>query len=152
MGHDCVMETTHTTPELTSTRLERPNEGRVLSGVAVALADQTKASVSLIRLGFLVAALFGGFGIVLYAAAWALIPSQGETESAAERWLKNLTTPGKRAGAFFVGLAALVILAGTAPATILVAATLLAAAALLSNTRNTKPVAAAVVPANEEME
>ncbi|MEA2003057.1 MAG: hypothetical protein U9N84_14370, partial [Actinomycetota bacterium] len=46
--------------------------------------------------------------------------------------LKNLTTPGKRVGAFLIGLAALIILTGAAPVTVLAAATLLVAAALLS--------------------
>ncbi|MCP4305369.1 MAG: PspC domain-containing protein [bacterium] len=149
------METTHTTQEPIIKRLQRPDEGRVLGGVAAALANHTKASAGLIRLGFLITALFGGFGVVLYAAAWALIPGQGETESAAELWLRNLTTPGKRAGAFFIGLAALVILAGAAPATVLAAIALLAAAALLSSERSPFPgstTAVAVNPAGEETE
>ena len=149
------METTHTTQEPTIRRLQRPDEGRVLGGVAAALANHTKASVGLIRLGFLLTALFGGFGVVLYAAAWALIPGEGQNQSAAERWLANLSTPGKRAGAFFIGLAALVILAGAAPATVLAAATLLAAAALLSSDRPTVPsptTAVTVSPAGEETE
>ncbi len=155
MLHDGGMENTQTTPVPEKLRLERPEQGRVLGGVASALSQHTGASVALIRLGFLVAALFGGFGIVLYAAAWALIPGQDETESAAARWLRNLTTPGKRAGAFFIGLAALVILASTAPATILTATALLAAAALLSTDRTSASVptsTAAVTPAGEETE
>ena len=133
------------TPQVSNHRLERPAQGRVLGGVAAAVARHTGASVGLIRMAFVVAALFGGFGIVLYIAAWALIPAEGEGSSAAERWLKNLTTPGKRVGAFLIGLAALIILTGAAPVTILAAATLLAAAALLSTkSANTPPV---VMPA-----
>lgn len=97
----------------------------------------------MIRLGFLVAALFGGFGIILYAAAWALIPDQDAAATPAERWLKNLTTPGKRAGAFLIGLAALVVIAGAAPFTILAAVVLLAAAALLANDKQAGPAATA---------
>ena len=115
------------------TRLERPTQSRVLGGVAAGIADHTGASTALVRLGFLVAALFGGFGIVLYLAAWALLPEAGAEDSAAERWLRNLTTPGKRAGAFLVGIAGLVILVGAAPATIAAAIALLAGAALLAN-------------------
>lgn len=139
MRHDDAMDTTHSTTENNRTRLKRPHEGRVLGGVAAAIAEHTGASVGLVRLGFLVTALFGGFGIVLYAAAWALMPGQGEPQSAAERWLHNLTTPGKRLGAFLVGVAALIVLAGAAPATILAAVTLLAAAALLANTPSSTP-------------
>jgi phage shock protein PspC (stress-responsive transcriptional regulator) len=146
------METTQNTPSNEKTHLRRPIEGRVLGGVAAAVADHTGASVGLVRLGFLVTALLGGFGIVLYAAAWALMPAQGETESAAERWLHNLTTPGKRLGAFLVGIASLIILAGAAPATILAAATLLAAAALLANSQpaTTTPTSAPTSVDTEE--
>ena len=123
------------TTSFQNSRLVRPRDGRVLGGVATAIARHTGAAVGLVRLGFLVTALFGGFGIVLYVAALALLPDEGAAESPAEGWLHNLTTPGKRLGAFFVGLAALVVLAGAAPATIVAAAVLLAAAALLSMVR-----------------
>ena len=149
MAHDGAMSTTHT-PK-TKTRLRRPREGRVLGGVAAAVAGHTGASVGLVRLGFLVTALFGGFGVVLYLAAWALLPADDEASAPAERWLHNLTTPGKRLGAFLIGLAGLVVLAGAAPATILAAATLLAAAALLSNdTGAQEPATSAVVAGDGE--
>jgi phage shock protein PspC (stress-responsive transcriptional regulator) len=127
------METTQTTQaNETSHRLVRPTDGRVLGGVAAGIAEHTGSSVGLVRLGFLVAALFGGFGIVLYLAAWALLPAAGAGSSPAEGWLKNLTTPGKRFGAFLIGVAGLVILIGAAPATIAAAVALLAGAALLA--------------------
>lgn len=129
------METTHTTQaNPRKGRLVRPHEGRVLGGVAAGIASHTESSVGLVRLGFLVTALFGGFGIVLYLAAWALMAEAGGESSPAERWLGNLTTPGKRAGAFLIGMAGLIILVGAAPATIAAAVALLAGAALLTNT------------------
>ena len=102
----------------------------------MAVAQRTGASVALVRLGFLITALFGGLGVILYAAAWALIPGAAENESAAERWLANLTTPGKRVGAFLIGIAGLIVLVGAAPATLVAAVILLAAAALLTNGNN----------------
>ncbi|MEA2002992.1 MAG: PspC domain-containing protein, partial [Actinomycetota bacterium] len=65
------------TSQVINSRLERPTEGRVLGGVAAAIARHTGASVGLIRMAFVIAALLGGFGIVLYAAAWALVPAEG---------------------------------------------------------------------------
>ena len=129
------MDTTNNTPQsqAATTRLERPIDGRVLGGVALAVAQRTGASVALVRLGFLITALFGGLGVILYAAAWALIPGEAESESSAERWLANLTTPGRRIGAFLIGIAGLVVLVGAAPATLVAAVILLAAAALLAN-------------------
>lgn len=140
------METTRNTQQAESAtgRLERPTTGRVLGGVAVAIAQRTGASVALVRLGFLIATLFGGLGVILYAAAWALIPGESESESAAERWLANLTTPGKRVGAFLIGIAGLIVLVGAAPATLVAAVVLLAAAAILANgdtTSSPDPVA-----------
>lgn len=139
--------TTNTQVTTNEPRLARPQQGRVLGGVAAGIADHTGSSVGLVRLGFLVAALFGGFGIVLYLAAWALIPENGAESSAAEKWLKNLTTPGKRAGAFLVGLAGLVILVGAAPATIAAAIALLAGAALLANSNGPATATAPTVDA-----
>jgi phage shock protein PspC (stress-responsive transcriptional regulator) len=148
------MDTTNTTSATANPvrRLHRPHRGRVLGGVAAGLADHTGASVALIRLGFVVSTLFAGFGVLLYLAAWALIPEQGAEQSAAERWLQNLTTPGRRLGAFLIGIAALIVLAGAAPVTILAAATLLAGAALLSRDNEPSRVTAAAAPAGTEEE
>ena len=146
------MEATHNT-QATPSRLRRPREGRVLGGVAAGIAEHTQSSVGLVRLGFLITALFAGFGVLLYLAAWALLPAEGAENSAAETWLGNLTTPGKRLGAFLIGLAVLVVLAGAAPVTILVAVFLLAAAALLANSGETPAMAATddtVMADNEE--
>ena len=117
----------------------------MLGGVAAAVAANTGASVGLVRLGFLVTALLGGFGIVLYLAAWALTPNDGEPDTAAERWLHNLTTPGKRLSAFLIGIAGLIVLAAAAHATILAVVARRAAAALRANDRapNNHPVPAA---------
>ena len=135
VSHHGTMETTQNTQQAQTApaRLERPTEGRVLGGVALAIAQRTGASVALVRLGFLITALFGGLGVILYAAAWALIPGESELESPAERWSANLTTPGKRIGAFLIGIAGLIVLVGAAPATLIAAVILLAAAALLAN-------------------
>lgn len=147
------METTQATSvEPTTRRLERPEQRRVLGGVAAALADHTGSSVGLIRLAFLVAALFGGLGVVIYLAAWALIPAAGSTASAAELWMGNLTTPGKRVGAFLIGIAGLVIIAGAAPVTIVAAAALLAGAALLADNSTAQRSAVAPMTADDTPE
>lgn len=58
----------------------------MIAGVAAALADKLGLDVSLVRLGFVIASFFGGFGIAVYLAAWVLVPDEGQTESPAERW------------------------------------------------------------------
>lgn len=69
----------------TTSRMTRPRRGRMIAGVAAALAERTGIDVSLIRIGFVISLFFGGFGLVAYLAAWALIPEEGQTQSPAER-------------------------------------------------------------------
>lgn len=111
IAHDVGMEPTYPNPTTRERRLRRPAKGRVLAGVATALADATGISVSIVRLAFVISLLFGGLGLVVYAVAWTLIPSEGDERSAAERWLDGLTTPGRRIGAALIGAAILIALA-----------------------------------------
>jgi phage shock protein PspC (stress-responsive transcriptional regulator) len=139
------METT-TTPTDTPTpstpnaaRLERPLEGRVVAGVAAGIAHRAGWSVALVRLGFLVAALFGGVGILLYLAAWALMPEAGETTSATDRWLADLGDPDRRTSAVVVGITAGIALVVLAPITsIAVVALAIGAAVLVAERRGTR--------------
>ncbi len=86
-AHDVVMDTPTPSPSNpASDRLTRPRQGRLIAGVAAAFAAKLDADVSLVRLGFVVASFFGGFGLAVYLAAWALLPDEGETRSPAERW------------------------------------------------------------------
>ncbi len=69
-----------------SGRLTRPRRGRLVAGVAVALARRMDVDVALVRLGFVLTTFFGGFGLIAYLAAWALLPSEGAESAPAERW------------------------------------------------------------------
>ncbi len=84
--HDAGMDTPTTTQQQTSERLTRPAQGRLIAGVAAAFANKLDADVALVRLAFVAASLFGGFGLAVYIAAWILLPNEGETTSPAERW------------------------------------------------------------------
>lgn len=57
--------------------LTRParGEGRVLAGVAAAVADGLGLSTTLIRLLFLLAGLFGA-GELVYIVLWVLLPKR----------------------------------------------------------------------------
>ena len=92
--------------------LHRPGEGRWIAGVALGIAHRLDIEVWIVRVAFLVLVTVGGVGIFLYAAAWILIPDEGETESIARGW------SGKRSarrwvGVILIGLAAIVLLAET---------------------------------------
>ncbi|WP_132186819.1 MULTISPECIES: ATP-binding protein [Kribbella] len=55
-------------------RAYRRAEGRVLSGVAGGVADHLGVSDTAVRLVFIAATVFGGFGVLIYAALWFLMP------------------------------------------------------------------------------
>ena len=55
--------------------LVRPREGRIVGGVATGLADHLGIPVRVVRIGLFVAAVAGGFGVVLYGWLWALVPA-----------------------------------------------------------------------------
>lgn len=66
-------------------RLVRPRSGRMVAGVAAAIARQLGVDVTLVRLAFVVSLFFGGLGVLVYLAAWLLIPEEGQERSTAER-------------------------------------------------------------------
>jgi phage shock protein C len=70
-------------------KLERPLTGRWLAGVCAGLAEYTGIDVSLIRVIFAVATLFGGLGAIAYVLAWALVPEEGEKASIAEKFINK---------------------------------------------------------------
>ncbi len=78
-GHDGAM--TNAAPPVTTNRLERPRQGRIIAGVAAGVAERYDIDVIWIRLGFVFLAMFGGSGVLVYLVAWLLIPEQGESES-----------------------------------------------------------------------
>ena len=58
-------------------RPHRRDEGRVVAGIASGLAHALGVDATVVRLAFAVLALASGAGIVLYLAAWLLLPAPG---------------------------------------------------------------------------
>src|SRR6266542_5969129 len=58
--------------------LRRRTTDRVLGGVAGGLGDYLNIDPLLIRIAFVGLMIFGGAGLVLYVAAWLLIPTEGQ--------------------------------------------------------------------------
>jgi phage shock protein PspC (stress-responsive transcriptional regulator) len=121
--------------------MERPASGRVLAGVASAIAERTNTATWLVRLGFVIATLFGGLGLLAYLVVWFTLPAEGIQESPLEAWLTALGTPGRRAGALLIAFGLLILLTGLAPIGLLVAGTLLITGLLL--VKDSQPVRAA---------
>ena len=110
------MEQNDTTTEAPEPRvvapqeLIRPNEGRVLVGVAQGLANRFDIAPWVVRAVFILLAFAGGVGVALYAAGWFLIRTEDETESIAERVFSGATTSRSWIGIGLVFLAALILL------------------------------------------
>ncbi|WP_435830655.1 PspC domain-containing protein [Polymorphospora rubra] len=67
--------------------LVRPRDGRYLAGVCAAIGRATNTDPILWRVLLAVLGFFGGIGILVYVAAWLLIPSEGDTASPVESML-----------------------------------------------------------------
>ena len=72
-----------------TTRLVRRRHGRMIGGVCQGIADHFGIDVLIVRIGFVLAAVFGGAGAIGYVAAWLLIPDEHETTSIGERIFRD---------------------------------------------------------------
>src|SRR4051812_26070031 len=77
----------HTTHIQSIKRLERPKDGGMIAGVAAGLGRYFDITPTVFRLAFVVLALLGGAGILVYIAAALVMPREGEEQSFAERTL-----------------------------------------------------------------
>ena len=60
----------------TTERLYRSTNNKVIGGVAGGLADYFDIDVVLARVVFVLLALFGGGGVLIYIVMWIVVPSQ----------------------------------------------------------------------------
>ncbi len=60
---------------MSSSKLVRPKEGRVIAGVAAGLADRFGMSRTAMRVLFVVLTIFG-FPLVVYPILWIVIPEE----------------------------------------------------------------------------
>lgn len=105
-------DTTLTDPQPTFRRLTRARDGRFVGGVCAGLGRYFDVSPAIYRIVFAALALAGGAGVLLYLAAWLVIPDEGAEASTAERVLRDhRDRPGFAVGIGLLGFAAIVILA-----------------------------------------
>ena len=91
-------------------RLERRRTERILGGVASGLADHFGLDPVLFRVGFVVLAVFGGSGVLLYVLGWLLLPEEGAGESVVVAATRDIGVRKLAALALFA--VALLVLAG----------------------------------------
>lgn len=65
--------------------LRRSTSGRVFAGVAAGLARWLGIEVGIVRIAFVILAVFGGSGLALYGIGWLCIPPEGSTITGADR-------------------------------------------------------------------
>ncbi len=78
-----------TTDDAPPRRLARPTEGRWLGGVAAGLGRYFDVNPLVYRIAFAALALVGGTGLLLYLAAWLVIPGEDDDESIAVEALRG---------------------------------------------------------------
>jgi phage shock protein PspC (stress-responsive transcriptional regulator) len=106
------METTEITPE--TRRLTRPHDGRWVGGVAAGLGEYFDLNPAIYRIAFVALALAGGTGILLYIAAWLVMPDEGKDESIAAAALKeNRDKPSRAIGLALIAFVAVLALSST---------------------------------------
>jgi phage shock protein PspC (stress-responsive transcriptional regulator) len=111
-----MTETTDTTtPNPAPKRLERVHEGRLLTGTAAGIGRYLGVDANLVRIGFIIVALFGGAGFLAYVAAWVLLPGENGEPPAIRRLRLPWRSGTGRAviGATLIVIAASAVLGST---------------------------------------
>jgi phage shock protein PspC (stress-responsive transcriptional regulator) len=92
-------------------RLERPADGRILSGVAAGLGRYFDLNPAFFRLGFVVLTLLGGSGVLVYLAALLIMPEAGKEQSIAGEALSSRRDhPWRVVGLGLAGIALAVLI------------------------------------------
>jgi phage shock protein PspC (stress-responsive transcriptional regulator) len=152
-----MTETTETIPNAAAEprRLFRARDNRWLGGVCTGLGRYFELNPMIYRVGFVALALAGGTGILLYVAAWLVMPDEGVEDSIAAEAIKNhRERPWLLVGVGLLGFAAILGLSSArvwpSPGNLWVAAALGGAAIVWWQVgRNGAPIAAAAVTPGE---
>jgi len=70
--------------------LRRSSQDRLIAGVGAGVADYLGTDVTATRVGLAAIAVLGHVAIPAYAAAWALIPEEGKSQSRAAEFLGSV--------------------------------------------------------------
>ncbi|HEX6577331.1 MAG TPA: PspC domain-containing protein [Jiangellaceae bacterium] len=98
--------------------LRRSRSDRVVAGVLGGLGRRLGVDPLVLRIATVVLAVFGGIGIMLYAAGWLLLPAEDEEGSVAEQALGRHDTGTPRTATIALAGALALVLLGSAAAVI----------------------------------
>ncbi|MCP3994698.1 MAG: PspC domain-containing protein [bacterium] len=109
------MESTQqpTQPQTPRPRLERLRQDRAVAGVASGLARYLNVDVAWVRIAFVVTALIGGSGVLLYLVGWVAMPEEGESESIVSDKARRFPDAGSWIGVGLIVIAAMIIIGNT---------------------------------------
>ena len=134
-------------------RLSRARDGRWLGGVCAGLGRYFGLNPMIYRIGFVALSLAGGTGILLYVAAWLVMPDDGVEDSIAADAIKNhRERPWLLVGVGLLGFAAVVALSSArvwpSPGNLWIAAALAGAAIVWwqAGGRHDRPAASVAAP------
>lgn len=125
--------------------LVRPRHGRYLAGVCAAIGRATNTDALLWRVLIGVLSIFG-VGIVLYLAAWLLMPAEGDTASPIEALFGRGYSSTSTALTLGLAIVAVILLGALTNSFVVavIAAVGLVVAALAANPKNRQPIPARV--------
>ncbi|MFI7679742.1 PspC domain-containing protein [Actinophytocola sp. NPDC049390] len=83
-GQHGAMRAEDTVKDFWATRPRRPRRGRKFAGVAAGVANRYRIDPVLVRVGFVVAAVYGGAGILFYLLGWLFLPEEDDEAAPAE--------------------------------------------------------------------
>lgn len=99
-------------PPYRARTLDRRSGNRVVAGVAGGLGDYFNVDPAIFRLGFIVLAVFGGSGFLLYMVGWLFLPERDTQRSIGEGLVRRLGG-GRSAGGLILLFVALLVIADT---------------------------------------
>ena len=111
MPHDESMSTPTQQPQRHGRQLRRPFQDRAFAGVAAGLGQRFNVSPAWFRVAFILLALAGGVGFLLYGIGWILIPDEGSSESIAEGWVDGFDASNSAMviGVVLIGIASVIL-------------------------------------------
>lgn len=132
-------------------RLTRARDGRWFGGVCAGLGRYFDLSPTVYRLAFAALAFAGGTGILLYLAAWLVMPDEDADASLAEQALRDhRDRPGLAVGVGLIGLVAVIALTHAAfwphPGNLWLAALVVGGALVWWEVHGRRPAPAAAPP------
>jgi phage shock protein PspC (stress-responsive transcriptional regulator) len=80
-GQSGAMRAEDAVKDFWATRPRRPRRGRKIAGVAAGFGNRYRIDPVLVRVGFVVAAIYGGAGVLVYLLGWLFLPEQDDEVS-----------------------------------------------------------------------